>query len=211
METLIILAIILGTYLMAIAKRITALVRGFAIQSFFLFLYTLAQARRENNIELYIVAGLLFVIKVIVIPYSLNKISRKIRVNDNLGLFMNTQLSLFFALAITYGSWIFSKMVVPVQDAGMAVNLTASFTVVLAGLFIMVFRMKALSQTIGLLVMENGIFLLASSIAGGMPFFVEIAIFMDVFISVIILNIFVYRINKLFTHVDVTKLTKLKG
>jgi hydrogenase-4 component E len=211
METLIILAIILGTYLMAIAKRIAALVRGFAIQSFFLCLYTLIRAYRENSLELYAVAGLLFVLKVIVIPYSLNRISRKIKVNDNLGLFMNTQLSLLFAIVITYGSWMFSKMIVPVQDAGMAVNLTASFTVVLAGLFIMVFRMKALSQTIGLLVMENGIFLLASSIAGGMPFFVEIAIFMDVFISVIILNIFVYRINKLFTHVDVTKLTKLKG
>jgi hydrogenase-4 component E len=211
METLIILAIILGTYLMVIAKRITALVRGFAIQSFFLFLYTLAQARRENSIELYAVAGLLFVLKVMVIPYSLNKISAKIKVNDNLGLFMNTQLSLIFAIGFTYGSWIFSKMLVPTQDAGMAMSLTASCTVVLAGLFIMVFRMKALSQTIGLLVMENGIFLLASSIAGGMPFFVEIAIFMDVFISVIILNIFVYRINKLFTHVDVGKLTKLKG
>ena len=196
---------------MAIAKRITALVRGFAIQSFFLSLYTLVRAQIEHSMELYAVAGLLFLIKVIVIPYSLNNISRKIKVNDNLGLFMNTQLSLLLALGFTYGSWIFSKMIVPVQDAGMAVNLTASFTVVLTGLFIMVFRMKALSQTIGLLVMENGIFLLASSISGGMPFFVEIAIFMDVFISVIILNIFVYRINKLFTHVDVAKLTKLKG
>jgi hydrogenase-4 component E len=211
METLIVLAVILGAYLIIIAKRITALVRGFAIQSFFLFLYTLVQAQKEKSIELYAVAGLLLALKAIVIPYSLNKISRKIKVNDNLGLFMNTQLSLLFAMALTYGSWIFSKMVVPAQDPGMAINLTASFTVVLAGLFIMVFRMKALTQTIGLLVMENGVFLLASSIAGGMPFFVEIAIFLDVFISVIILNIFVYRINKLFTHIDVTKLTKLKG
>ncbi|MFA5099405.1 MAG: hypothetical protein WC547_00785 [Candidatus Omnitrophota bacterium] len=211
METLIILAIILGTYLLAVAKRITALVRGFAIQSFFLFLYTLARAHRENSFELYIVAGLLFALKVAVIPYSLSNICRKIKVNDNLGLFMNTQLSLIFALVFTYGAWIFSKMLVPAQDAGMAVSLTASFTVILVGLFIMVFRMKAMTQTIGLLVMENGIFLLASSIAGGMPFFVEIAIFMDVFISVIILNIFVHRINKLFTHIDVTKLTRLKG
>ena len=211
METLIILAIILGTYLMVIAKRIASLVRGFAIQSFFLVLYTLVQAHRERSPELYAVAALLFGLKVMVIPYSLNKISRKIKVNDNLGLFLNTQLSLIFATVFTYGSWVFSKMIVPLQDAGTAMMLTASFTVVLAGLFIMVFRMKALSQTVGLLVMENGIFLLASSIAGGMPFFVEIAIFMDIFISVIILNIFVYRINKLFTHVDVGKLTKLKG
>lgn len=211
METLIITAVVLCTYFMCVAKRITTLVRGFAMQSFFLFAYALLRALAENSIELYAVAGLLFALKVIAIPYSLDRICVKIRVNDNLGLFLNTQLSLILALAFTYCSWIFSKMIVPVQDPGMAVALTASFTVVMAGLFIMVFRMKAVTQTVGLLVMENGIFLLGSSIAGGLPFFVEIAVFMDVFVSVIILNIFVYRINKLFTHIDVAKLTRLKG
>jgi hydrogenase-4 membrane subunit HyfE len=44
-----------------------------------------------------------------------------------------------------------------------------------------------------------------------MPFFVEIAIFFDIFVCAIILGIFVYKINELFTHIDVSKLTKLKG
>ena len=90
-------------------------------------------------------------------------------------------------------------------------SFAVSLTIVLTGFFIMVFRMKAVSQIIGLLVMENGIFLLATSIAGGMPFFVEMAIFLDVLLSVIILNVFVYRINKMFTHIDAAKLNKLKG
>ncbi len=196
---------------MVVAKRVTALVRSFTIQSFFLFLYTLVIARREGNIELYIVSGLLFSFKVILIPHFINRIARKIKVNENLGLFLNVQLSLFFALVCTYASWVFSRMVVPVQDTTMAVVLTASFTVILVGMFLMIFRMKALSQTVGLLVMENGVFLVASSIAGGMPFFVELAIFLDILLSVIILNIFVYRINKMFTHVDAAKLNKLKG
>jgi len=211
METLIVTAIVIGAYCMCIAKRITALVRGFAMQSFFLCLYTLVRAWKEHSPELYIVAGLLFCLKVMVIPYSLDKICRKIKVKDNLGLFVNTQVSLVCALAFTYGAWVFSNMAVPGQDPAMTAALTASLTIVMAGMFLMVFRMKALTQTIGLLVMENGIFLLASSIAGGLPFFVEISIFLDVFVSVIILNIFVYRINKLFTHIDVTKLTRLKG
>jgi hydrogenase-4 component E len=75
----------------------------------------------------------------------------------------------------------------------------------------MIFRMKALAQVIGLLVMENGLFLAAAGVSGGMPFFVEIAIFFDVFLCVIILGMFIYRINSLFTHIDVDKLTKLKG
>ncbi len=211
METVIILAIIISAYLITVAKRVTALVRAFAVQSFCLSVYTGVLAWRESSLELWAVAALLFFLKVMVIPYSLKNIAKKINAPDSLGLFMNTQLSLLFAMGCTYGSWIFSRLIIAQRPGEMAMALTASFTVIMIGLFIMMFRMKALSQTVGLLVMENGIFLLASSFAGGMPFFVEIAIFLDVFISVIIMNIFVYRINKLFTHIDVTKLTKLKG
>jgi hydrogenase-4 component E len=71
--------------------------------------------------------------------------------------------------------------------------------------------MKAFTQVVGILVMENGIFLFASSVSGGMPFFAEIAIFFDVFISVVIMGIFVFRINSLFTHIDVNRLSRLKG
>lgn len=75
----------------------------------------------------------------------------------------------------------------------------------------MISRLKALAQIIGILVMENGIFLLSSAFSGGMPFIVEMAIFLDVFVSVIILGLFVYRINELFTGIDVDQLSRLKG
>ncbi len=196
---------------MVIAKRFTSLARGFALQSFFLFLYTLILAVREREIQLYIVAGLLFIFKVVLIPHFLNRIARKIKINENLGLFVNTQLSLVLILAGTYASWSFSRMLVPAQDSGTGIVLTAAFTIILSGMFLMIFRMKALSQIVGLLLMENGIFLAASAVSGGMPFFVEMAIFLDVLLSVIILNVFVYRINKMFTHIDAAKLNKLKG
>ncbi len=93
----------------------------------------------------------------------------------------------------------------------MGAAITVAFSVIFIGAFLMIFRMMALTQVIGLLVMENGIFLLASYISGGMPFFVEIAIFFDVFVSVVIMGLFVYRINKLFTHIDVSKLSRLRG
>jgi hydrogenase-4 component E len=78
-------------------------------------------------------------------------------------------------------------------------------------MFILVSRLKALAQVLGLLVMENGIFLLAAAVAGGMPFLVEMAIFFDVFVSVVIFGLFVYRINELFTGIDVDQLNRLRG
>jgi hydrogenase-4 membrane subunit HyfE len=168
-------------------------------------------AQEEHRPDLYIIAGLLFVLKVSLIPYLLYRIIRRIKANEDLGLFINPQLSLVWALAFTCLSWIFTvNFIAPINEIQTGI-LAIAFFIVLTGLFLMIFRMTALAQIIGLLAMENGLFLLASTVSGGMPFFVEIAIFFDVFVSVLIMGFFVYRINKLFTHIDVNKLSRLKG
>jgi hydrogenase-4 component E len=92
-----------------------------------------------------------------------------------------------------------------------SVAFIVSITAVCIGFFLMISRMKALGQVIGLLVMENAIFLAASVIAGGMPFFVEIAFFFDILVFVVIVEVFVYRVNRLFTHIDTSKMQSLKG
>ncbi len=211
METVILFGILTGTYLMVIAKRVTSLVRSFCVQSFFLAAYVVLSGLRERSIELFVVATLLFIVKVCAIPYFLNRIIRKIRIDQNMGMFLNSQLSLLAAILFTLGSWNFSRMIMAGQGDPAVFRLAVSFSVALTGMFIMMFRMKAISQVTGILVMENGVFLLGACVTGGMPFFVEIALFLDVFISVLILNVFIYRINRMFTHIDVDKLNSLKG
>jgi hydrogenase-4 component E len=196
---------------MVIAKRAPALIRSFRYQSFCLFLATLTIAMRERQMDLLAVAGLLFILKVVFIPQLLYRTIKKINTGEDLGLFVNPQLSLLWALGFTYLSWFFAASLTGSVDAAKTIIPAIAFFVVLAGIFLMIFRMTALAQIIGLLVMENGIFLLASMVSGGMPFFVEIAIFFDVFISVLIMGFFVYKINKFFTHIDVNKLSRLKG
>ncbi|MDD5431674.1 MAG: hypothetical protein PHO70_01635 [Candidatus Omnitrophica bacterium] len=211
MQLIILFGVLVSTYLMVIAKRIPALIRGFRYQSFCLFLVTFFIALHEHELDLFIVAGLLFILKVSLIPFLLYRIVRRIKVNEDLGLFINAQLSLLFALGFTYLSWVFTMYLIGPGNERFGIILAVAFFIVLAGLFLMIFRMTALAQIVGLLVMENGLFLLASTISGGMPFFVEIAIFFDVFVSILIMGFFVYRINKLFTHIDVNKLSRLRG
>lgn len=211
MQSIIIFAVLISTYLMVIAKRTPALIRSFRYQSFCLFLATFIVALGERQLDLYIVAGLLLILKVIFIPQLLYRTIKKIKADEDLGLFINPQLSLFWALGFTYLSWLFSTHLIAPGNPAKAVMLAIVFFVVLAGIFLMIFRMTALAQIVGLLVMENGIFLLAAMVSGGMPFFIEIAIFFDVFVSVLIMGFFVYRINKFFTHIDVNKLSRLKG
>lgn len=197
--------IIMMAFAMVAAKRVTALINGFRIQSFFLFLLMFVLARRADSTELYIVAALLFLIKVILIPRSLHGTVKKIKVNEDLGLSANPTVSIFAAIGLAYLAYAFTGMIAGIPA------FFVSLAITLIGLFIMIFRMKALAQIVGLMVMENGMFLAAASISDGMPFIVEIAIFFDVFLAVIILGIFVYKINSLFTHIDIGKLTELKG
>ncbi len=210
MEIFLIGALI-STYLMVIAKRMPALISSFRYQSSFLFLVTLAAAFTEGHIELYVVAFLIVALKCFIIPHILYVVAQKIRVDESLGLFVNSQLSLMFALILTYCSWILSKSLFLNVSYLRAAAITIAFSIIFIGAFLMISRMKAFTQVVGLLVMENGIFLLASLMSGGMPFFVEIAIFLDIFVSSIIMGIFVYRINKFFTHIDVNKLSRLRG
>jgi len=211
MQGMILLGILVSTCLMVIAKRMPSLIRSFRLQSFCLFLATFIIALGEHRPDLYIVAGLLFALKVLLIPHLLYRIIKKINTNEDLGLFINPQLSLLLILVFTYLSWVFTVYFIAPGDQTQISTLSIAFLIVLAGIFLMIFRMTALAQIIGLLVMENGLFLLAATVSGGMPFFVEIAIFFDIFVSVIIMGFFVYRINKFFTHIDVNKLSRLKG
>jgi len=205
------LCMLITTFAMVAAKRMTALVNGFIGESLFLFFFTLTLGLRSAHAELLMVAALLFIIKVIFIPYSLKRISNKIKAEEDLGLFINPMVSIFISGGLVYLAYLFTRRIISMPGAIENAAFFVSLAMILIGIFIMVSRMKALAQVAGLLVIENGLFLAASAVSGGMPFFVEIAIFFDIFLCVTILGIFVYKINRLFTHIDVDKLTELKG
>ncbi|MCX5680298.1 MAG: hypothetical protein NTZ95_06600 [Candidatus Omnitrophica bacterium] len=208
---IILIGFLAATFLMVVAKRITALIRTFRTQSIFLFLYTLYMGLGQRRLELFIICGLVLALKVVVVPLVLLRIMRRINVEEDLGLLINPQLSLVIAVIFAYFSYLFAHTAMGLPHSPASVAFIASITAVCIGFFLMVSRMKALGQVIGLLVMENAIFLAASVIAGGMPFFVEIAFFFDIFIFVVIVEVFVYKVNRLFTHIDTSKMQSLKG
>jgi len=202
---------LITAFLMTIAKRITALIRTFRLQSLFLFLYALTMAVAGKHIELFVICVSILILKVGIIPYVLARIVRRINVEEDLGLIMNPQISLIIALLLSYFSYIFAHQIIPKALAVELATFVVSIAAICISFFIMVSRMKALSQVLGLLAMENGIFLAAVAITGGMPFFVEIAFSFDIFVFVIIIQVFVYRVNRLFTHIDTSKINSLKG
>ena len=81
----------------------------------------------------------------------------------------------------------------------------------LIGLLIMITRRQAVLQIVGLIMMENGIYLLGLSMTRGLPLIIEFGVFFDVMVAVIVLGILTFRLKLSFMTTDTTVLQKLKG
>ncbi len=205
--------ILVTAFLIVSSKTLTFYVRLFAVQSILLGTISLLIAYRYAEMPILIAAVLTFAIKVITIPAVLNKIIDRIRVRKEIDFSINITVSLIICGAIAILSNSVAEPILEVQRAGSIFTtkvLPISIAVMLIGLFIMISRRKAITQIIGLLTMENGLFLSGLSITHGMPLIVEVGIFFDILVAALILGLFVFRINQSFESIDIDTMRSLK-
>jgi hydrogenase-4 membrane subunit HyfE len=89
--------------------------------------------------------------------------------------------------------------------------LHAGVAMLLIGLLVMTTRKLALMQIAGFIIMENGLFLTGVGTTIGMPLVVELGIFLDMLIGVLIMGMLVFRINRNFDSINTEKLRNLRG
>ena len=196
--------------LIAAAKRTATCVLLFAVQCAVITLQIAASAYMHHSAELLIVAALVLLIKVLAIPFALSRIRTRLKVDPDVNASTSPAQSVFIVAALILLAFVVVEPYVRAfsLDAEM---LSAAPAVVLTGAFLMVSHKKALMQMIGLLVLENGIFLAALATTFGMPLVIELGIFFDLLMCVLLMGVFVFRIRDTFEHVDVTKLRRLRG
>jgi len=86
----------------------------------------------------------------------------------------------------------------------------ASISTVLAGFILLTTRFKALSQVLGYLVLENGIFIFGMLLVQAIPFIVEMGMFLDLFVGIFVISIITNHINQAFSSMDTRRLVSLK-
>jgi hydrogenase-4 component E len=86
-----------------------------------------------------------------------------------------------------------------------------AFSTMLTGLFLVISRRKALTQVLGYLVAENGIFVFGVGVAHGGSIWVELGILLDVLVAVFVMGIAVHHISNEFDSIDVTRISTLRG
>jgi hydrogenase-4 component E len=210
MVQLIIALILVSTFLILGSTRLYSCVRAFGIQSFLLACVAGIVAYSTGKNDIYIVALLTLVIKAAVIPYIFIYIIREIKVKREVELYVNVSPSLIIGGVLVVISYYLIRSI-NILSGLSSFALSASMSLVSIGLFVMISRKKAIMQMLGILIMENGLFLGAISLTYGMPLLVELGIFFDVLIGVLIMGILIFRINKTFESIDTDMLKTLIG
>jgi hydrogenase-4 component E len=196
--------------LLAVARRISTSVLLFSLQSAVITAEVLATAIQEKLAEAWVVGLLVFAIKVVAIPRAFFVLAGRLKTVRDVKASTTPSQSVFIVALMIYLSY------AGVHSYGQAVHvpddaLAAAVALILTGAFLMVSRTKALMQMLGLLVLENGIFLAALITTFGMPLVIEIGIFFDILMGLLLMGIFSFRISDTFDHLDVSKLRRLRG
>jgi hydrogenase-4 component E len=205
--------ILVTTFLIVSSRSLMFYVRLFAIQSFLLGLVALLVAVGFGETHILIAAILTIVVKATVIPIALSKVIDKIKVRKEIDFTINITTSLLLCALLVILADSVARPILEAQrmsDLAVFKVLPMSIAVMMIGLFIMIARKQAVSQIIGLLTMENGVFLSGLSITYGMPLIVEVGIFFDIFVAVLILGVFVFRINQTFDTINVDTIRRLR-
>jgi hydrogenase-4 component E len=205
-------ALMLVVQLLMIAQRMLLTnICLFAIQSLLLAAIAAVLAYHYNASHVYIVAVLTILGKVIFVPWLLNRLVRRMQIHEEIEPMLNAPTSMLLCGGLTLLGNVVARPFTSLERVGNN-TLGIALTLLLTGFFLMINRRKALTQVLALLTVENGVMLAAVALTTyGMPLVVELGIFFDVLVAVMVLGILVYRIRENFTSMDTSKLNQLKG
>lgn len=201
---------------MAAQRWLVTNIRIFGLQSFLLAVIAGTIAIFNGAPHIFIAAVLTLLVKAILVPILLERLVDRMEIRREIEPILNVPFSVMISGGLTLLGYIVADSFYhPEQTPGPAAmghnTLAVAISLFLIGFFMMINRRKALTQVLALLTLENGVFLAAICLTYGMPLIVELGVFFDVLVAVLVLGILVYRIRESFESMDVSKMRRLRG
>jgi hydrogenase-4 component E len=208
--SLIAIASLLLAFVMLGSRWLRHYLYAFAAESWLIGILSAAVGYYGDYPELYLVAILTFVFRGGLLPYLILRIIRRLRVSREVHEILQPSSSLVIgALAVIFALGVSSRIGSQLGMGGTVVvlALTVMLSMKLLGFLMLAVRHEALSHILGLLVLENGIFLGAQILVPGMPLLIEIVILFDLLVAVACFGLLV---QYLVTHVGTTSSLELR-
>ncbi len=203
--------LLLVVFAMLAQRRILSLINLFAWQGAVLALSTFVVAYTTAQHHLYYSAALTLLLKVLLLPWLLHRLIRRLNVRWDVETLINIPTTMLVGIALVIFAF---NLAAPISQLAQGITrglIGIALASVLLSLLMMLTRRKAVSQVVAFLSLENGLFFAATSATQGMPLVVELGIALDVLVATFIFGIFFFRIRETFESLDITHMEKLKG
>ncbi len=209
-DTIMIFLILTNLSLLA-SSRLNACIKMVALQGILVGLLPLIAVKGPLTIYSYLLALLIIAVKGVIFPYLLKYTLRSVDVRREIEPFIGYGASIIIGvIALIISFWL--SMHIPFPEKILSNSAPAvSFFTIFCGLFLIVSRVKALTQVMGYIVFENGIYIFGSALFIEQSFLVELGIILDVFVVVFIMGIMMFHISRAFDHIDTDKLGEAKS
>ena len=202
--------ILMLSFAMISQRRITSLINLFTLQGAALVAASVLLAYATKQPDLYVSAGLTLVLKVILIPWMLHRIIRRLNVRWDVETLINIPTTMLVGIALVIFSFSLALPISRLSESIASGSLGIALACVMLAFMMMITRSKAVPQVIGFLSMENGLIFAATTVTNGMPMIVEFGIALDVLVGVLILGVFMFQIREKFDSLDIQHLEALK-
>lgn len=206
---ILIIILLLTSLLLTRVSALKTAVNVILVQSFMVALACAVEGMEAGEVHMYLAASFTAVIKVGLIPYALLNIVEKLQ-NERedhpiLGINASSAVACI-AIVLAYS---LIDQTLPGADSRDALSTAVAMTLI--GLLLIMTRRQAVMQIVGLITMENGIYLVGLSVTKGLPLIIEMGVFFDVLVAVVVLVILTHRLKLSGASTDISRLKKLKG
>jgi hydrogenase-4 component E len=212
--SLLAIASLLLAFVMLGSRWLRHYLYAFAAESWLIGILSGAVGFYGNYPELYLVAILTVLFRGCLLPYLILRIIRRLHVSREVHEILQASSCLVIgAMAVVFALGVASRIGAELNLAGTVVvlALTVMLSMKLIGFLMLAVRHEAISHILGLLVLENGIFLGAQILVPGMPLLIEIVILFDLLIVVACFGLLVQYLMTLVGTTSSLQLRRLVG
>jgi hydrogenase-4 component E len=208
LNSLLVIVLVLNLLMLG-SSRLRAVIRAVSMQGALLAIMPLL-VHREGGAEVYAVSVATVMLKGIIIPGMLMRALREAQIKREVEPLIGLLPSMVLGALATGFAMFFGRTLPLIGEHAMPLLVPASLATVLVGFILLTTRFKAISQVIGYLVLENGIFIFGMLLLEAMPTVVEMGVLLDLFVGMFVICIIVNHINRAFSSLDTRRLTELK-
>lgn len=207
LESLLVAVVLLDLFALGVS-RVRALVRATAMQGMVLAALPLLAHTPTPHLVLVAIGTLL--VKGVAIPWLLMRAMRDVTIRREIEPLIGFTTSLLLGAAGTGLALLFSRGLPLAAEHADSRLVPCAFATVFTGFLILTTRQKAITQVIGYMILENGIFLFGMLLLEALPVMVELGVLLDLLVGVFVMGLILHRIQRTFSTINITRLSTLK-